>query len=1656
MYLSKIDDLLDKLIDDFFSVKIKSDSKFQKILSETNFVKFQKELNELLKTYSIQMNLGDIKDLFKNSEIQIKITETIKRYLALYMFLYIGYFYTNADSTFMNNIVEFTKNQPEYQYKIDNFFNSESNSTIINYYQMIKRMLNYLNADTPQKKDVLNARADYADVIRLKKELTEDFFKMAYYDVKDKAMQAHNIIKTIILFELYRSEKKEIYKLIELLDSTEGEFIFLDIVLPTKETIDFRNIEVLLSKKDLVKGMAYVLWDYITEYEESLFETEKSNDEKITELIESGIVIPIVDDFLLYHKDSEKYDKNTDKIKKKEDTKIRYIVNKIDVTSNINNLNDKTEAKNNFYTPMNNKKVVLVNNNEDMKIITKFINQGNVSAENSELLKDLENSTLYPFINFKDSPNGIHVGVNKTIDVIRAVSFEREGEFKQKPNSFLQMRVGSTDQILNVVGLFIPSSYNSPYCIKNGITKDVRSLGDSKNGFGLTSEFLTQTLIQNKKSNMSVFWLFDNKLDEIDLDTYEQQNKFSMEDTIKHIMGKFYDSLIDEIYNEILNKCEKLKESKEIITIDKVFNMIYSYQEDKLKITHNKILKEILEDKICSDIVTKSEIVYDINDDMVFGLAGDIIELSEIDNKNLNNKNVLRVSTEFIEEKGIYEEQEKIDGVCQHNITWDRLSELKKTDPTLFVEELYAFLQSYVVENADHDYICKSCGFHLNIKKYVQDGKYDDSSQRFIVYGMPLDTPLEDIPEYEKYKGSIRNIDKFIEKIALISNIPYFMGTSPTIKSRRKLVIKDTIDIVLNNNVVLKKFYKERNESVSKTYGIVNSNLFVFDLDNSIFIFSSKDKDYLKPIKQNNILGYIMFLMMLELNESQISYINSDKKGFCNFQVFDKVYTSLFENIKIRKNNKGDTVNVKNYPILCYLLYMLSCYVTKYSLWYYDYKEDIKDKAKKQKFLPVIQKIIINTVVDIINSILENKEESKNIIFEIIASKFYNKLNTTFANMDLYNKFKADASESLFGESKQFILTKQEAYVLTGNYLTKSYEAPHHWRKYFFPKLYLETKNIIRENYDRITNLSNCETGTYHKFEPVQNVFQCKFCGIKSSELKLSEELTKKIIKKYELIRLRELSEKICINDGKLHTFLYDEKKGKNICIKCNNSDKHTYEDDELVKLGEAINKEKLSLSEKSIKTTQELIKNKKENLSYNDKLITKLTENFNENISKDNKYKYIDEFISTIEKTLGEDLTKQNIYLKNNAYVFDHDYLGARLDKPIVITDKDNKINFKSAHPMFNTDVIYYTSYKNGKIDVFYDATSRILLGYKEENKQPVLAKNNKRMIHINYSLLNKIKLLGYPSQFIDLFEMKKEYLKEYIQDIGDKIEENIKPELIKNVIRNRHTSLKNIIYKFQRLIVRLLNSYSNKKKESEEEKQGEGEYKKEENDYFINKFDSIIENYRKKILSFNISSSSGSHQIFKHWKGICESTIVEDIKDISTDTNTINYEDINNIDKNGNMLLFYIINEWNSLLKYNDGSSVKSNLCMLLIDFINTLFELYNEEKYKYKIEYKEFYYFIHSATYIDEIKDTMGQTEGVYEEYVDENKQLTDEEKDAMEDAEEEEGALDMEGDEIDYATMYDRNFDREPREDFGEFDLSYREYQNILSLNNYYDI
>jgi hypothetical protein len=1639
MYLSKIDDFLDKIIDDYYS-NIFKNATINKLLGETNFVKFQKEINDIFKTYISSLNLTNFKEEFKNVEVQNKIIELLKRYLFTYTFLYIGYFYTNADSTYINNIVEFTKNQPSYNYKIDNFFNSASNAFIIKYYQILRQSINYLNADTPQKKEVLVNRQDYKESISFVTTLGDEFLKLAYHDIKEKNLKAHNIIKTLLLFLIYKSEKKDLFKLLEILNSSEGEFIFIDVVMPSRQVIDFRNIELLLSKKDILKGLAYTLWDYLNEYDQKLIIQDLTTEEKILRLFESGLVLPIVDDFLLYHKDVERYDKHDDKAKDKEDTKIRYIINKLENVININR-NNKTQVNKYFYMHMINKRAVTVNNYEDTKIINKFINKGNISTENAELLKELENSTIYPYINFKETDNSFMFAFNKTLDVLRYVNFEDSPDFKVKKNLRNFMRVGSNDMLMNIRGVFIPTNLNALYCIKHGNQVNIKKLVDNDNGYILSLSYIEDGIIKEKPHKTSAYWLFDVNTDKTTVESYEQSNKMTSQDIIKHTLAHLYDEIISLLQTEIIERVSKFKNN---INIDNAIKLYQNYLIDKINIAHVKTIKEKLEDTIFDQIVIRKKLEYDIFDDVVNGLTGDIIKIPEYKMPEDDTRLTLRVSTEFIKEKGIYEEKEIIQGVCQHNITWDRLSSLKKIDEKMFVDELYSFIQTYVVENADHEYICKSCGFYLNIKKYIQEGKFDDESKKFIVSGITLDKPLEDIPEYQKFKGSIRSIDKLIEKIALVINISYYVGLSVTVKSRRKAITKDVIDIVIENNRLLKRNYKERNEKASKIYGTTNSNLFAFDLDNSIFIFSSKDKDYLKPIKQNNVIGYMIFLMMLDLNESQISYINADRKGFCNFPIFDKVYQSLFGDLKFLRNNKGDTVPVKNYVIFCYVLYMLACYASKYSIWYFDFKEDAKDKAKKMKLQPIIQKIIIHTVIDIINSILENANTSRLNIYEILSIKFYNKLNSLYLNKDLYNKFKEQYKTITKEEDNTTVNKKRDAIKLTGEYLPKSYEIPHFWRKYIPPKLFLHTSESKQSQYkEYISELTNCETGDFHLWEASKGEYVCKQCNIKISEIKNNKDSNEKITKKYKYKQMETIASKYCFEDGKTHQYILDEKTNKKICNKCKKQDNDKYTHSELEKLDKNMNSINIQNIKNKLINVEDNKKKKTEELNYKEKLLQKLTDNYDKEVSKHkDNIKFIMNLIEILESNISQDMNKLNINLTNNMYILDHDHLGNSLDKPFMINEKD-KVTFKEDHPVFKCDVLTYNYYKNGKVDVFYDAISHILLGYKEENKTIVQNKNNKRKIKINYSIFNKLKQLGVSSYHMNLFDTYEEMTRDFISDVP-KLKDNEKKDIIKLIIRERHNNISNIIYKFLRLLNRIINGYFNKKDDKDKEQDFE-------KDYFINKYENLVNKYNNKMNNLETSDRDGKHSVFKHWKGIIDITTINE-PDIENINNNINIEQLNKMDTNGVKLIYYFVDELVKLINFNTQKNIKSNLCLFIIDFINEAFESYNIDKYKENIDYKQFHYFIHSVTYIDEIKDTQGVVEGVYEELVDETRELTDEEREALQDLAEEQDAIDIDGDEMDFESMHDAGLDAELNDRVMNRTepMTYKEYREILSI------
>ena len=1624
MYINKIDELVDKIIDDFYNNILKKKD-FVKISKDHNFVKYQLNINNILADYIKTINKKEIKELLDTEDNVIKVIDIIKRYLAYYFFLIIGYFYEGKKETFINNIIEFTKNQSTFNYKINNFFNAENNSILIKYFEIVKNTVLLLELE-PSKVQIAVNKPEFKTTVEFLNSLGQEFvlknFKLENLGGR-REEQSHNIIKTIIVNELYyKIEKKDVYDIISSAEKKDGEFTFIDIVVPSAYYIDFNAIEDILTKSEIRSGYTNELYKFIMENEHK-FKFEKIKpDDKILHLFNNKIIVPVVDDFLLYHKDNEKYEKSQShdqsKYKKKEDTKIRYIVSKIDSISEYYSENAKKNPvvlkniEKQFYAPLADRKAILVNNNEEIKIITKLHNQGRRSIENNEYYNDLMNYRLYPYINFKEFKEyGFSLQLSDTIDVVRQTSLSNNSS-----RNYLQLRIGSKDQVLNITGVMILSKINPIPCIKTMDivdTNDVNSKTDkSPNGYKTTSKFIKHVIFDKKKHKTSIYWKFNPQNDIAQIDKYEQLSKLNSQDDIKLVISHLYDDLLVKAYGSIINQMDNYPE----LSFYKAHKIIKIHENKLFPIPKTTEYYNMIEKYIYQEKYEKSIKQYDKNEDKFGGLFGDIIKLPNY--KNDSNKNIhkIKIVQDFIMNDVKIEktDAEKIGAICQHFISWDNITTLRKNSPTDYTYRLYDFINQYVMENNDQDYVCKSCGTQLNIKKYITDGVYDKDSDKFITFNMPMEIPLEDIPEYEKYKGIIRMVDKYLENIASVASIPFYVGTSTTIKSRRKGIVKNIIDILLIHNKNMNKRYKERHDKVDKMYGINKelTNMFIFELDNSILVYSSKDKDFYKPIKHNNIIIYIMFLLLLEVNKSQLLYMNTDKN--CNYSNFDKYGHYMFENLRIIINDNGDTAPIKNYKILCYLIYYTSCLVTKYRTWSFDSESA---KVPKNKLAPLINKVIVHTFVDVLNSILEvNQKQDKHFIYTSIANRFFLQLNDFYKDIQLSNTLKrADVSKiSALIDKKKFIISKIKSLELTGEYVKMDLDT-NDFNKCRIAKYFLKKRNLIKKKYHNANNITNCSDGMFHEWRTHNKELVCSKCNKNMHTTKYGATESSDIVEQIKLKYLQRLADKFC-KSGELHNFVHDMERKCNVCKKCKHTTMSKLTSTELHEIEEKISNHKL-LKETQNEKNDEIEKDKNEKHSrYEHAVLNQLSEEYAKITKNDNQFLYIKEFISLVESTIGKDvnINNENIFIKNDAYIIDHNHNGQPYDTPIIITDKD-KIIFKRNHGFFGVDILYYTNLKGNKIDVFYDATSFILLGYKESNKDFVLVPNTSRHITINYSLDSRIKLLGHSFKYVDIHERIKDIRKNYKNSSVDFAIKSV----IADINRVRIVRLKRIIADIQRYIYRLIYNFEDKVQEEEGSKN------------FMNK-------YYKKLNNIKIKDDNKKNKVFKDWEAVSNNIFMKSIDDevinINDKDKFISINELSKHDHSGNMILFYIMKEMSKLIEYNNNKFTKATIVFFLIDVINKSFSIYNNDIMFKNNEIKRFSYTMNSSVFMHDVEQkghgldnqlidqtVENQTEGFYGEMKDEDKDDT-EIKEQLENDQEEQDALDIDT-EIDYESGID---------------------------------
>lgn len=939
IYINKIDELIDLQFDKI-NDQLLDNKIFKKIIDSNDFSQYFKDINNFINSFIEQQEVSKIIKIKQNIDYIVKI---IQKYIGIYIFLLIGNLNTKAN--FVDNIIAINKNN-ETSHNLDFLYTVNNISVIIDLHNFIINLQNLI-----KKNDISSSK--------FLSEFGNDFVNNYLKD------SIHNLIKTVVFKEVYlKQDKEKLFNIIREIEENSFEFKYINIVVPKSDYLDKTVVDNVFARH------SNTIYNFIHESSE---EKVLSNEDKINLLFKKKLIIPIVDDFLRYNKISTTSTFYIDYAKDdvtKNDSKIKYIVTQINKLVDLHNFSDKEqkELKQNFNNSIIEKKALIINDIEEIFIIDKLEKSGKKTIERSEFFLDLINYRIYPFINFKyTDPNSFTQTLDNHITVLRAIDFVRN--VKEKPNNFIQTRM-SHDK-LNIIGIVIPNfeyfqTKIDLFCKKISTIVNVSTIGDVKNNYDNVANFLLKNnFFKNKQF---IYWLFNEKTDVIKLKEFINISNFNY---FQNAIVALYD-----IYEKIfLEHFEDLIKKQKFISVNKVMPLIDKFQDKFIQINEIEYFKlqKLLFYSYQVKIKEPEEVKYSI---------GKI--------KLINNK------VPKFEKKLIivdYDKRERdtsmdiySDAICQHFIDF---ANMKKLDINLFNQLFIFFYKNYIEVNKEGNFICKSCGTYIDLQNFVVDFDSQYGAENLTI---TLTSPLEEVKAYEKFSGIIRLLQKIIEQIGIITNSLDFVGKTLINKINRQNIIKESIDVIkfiyktnkINLTTYMEKFYSDK-YNISPNH----SNYLLFFLSSKIY--DTKEKDTLKSIKHNNIIATIVFTLINKSTEKTIKLLSFDK--ICNYFLFEKFGIKLFEKLQIIINDHNKTVPILNYPILCFLIYYFSCILIKYQIW---------DSEKSKTFDIGIQKNIIHTIINILNSIVFSYNINKNnYSLQVYATRYFINLNSIFRNKKL-------------------------------------------------------------------------------------------------------------------------------------------------------------------------------------------------------------------------------------------------------------------------------------------------------------------------------------------------------------------------------------------------------------------------------------------------------------------------------------------------------------------------------------------------------------------------------------------------------------------------------------------------------------------------------
>lgn len=385
-----------------------------------------------------------------------------------------------------------------------------------------------------------------------------------------------------------------------------------------------------------------------------------------------------------------------------------------------------------------------------------------------------------------------------------------------------------------------------------------------------------------------------------------------------------------------------------------------------------------------------------------------------------------------------------------------------------------------------------------------------------------------------------------------------------------------------------------------------------------------------------------------------------------------------------------------------------------------------------------------------------------------------------------------------------------------------------------------------------------------------------------------------------------------------------------------------------------------------------------------------------------------IDVLINPMEDMIGKEVSVEPdqlpIYVKNNVYVFNHNYQGGILPKPMIISQSSGKIIFKENHPFFKADVYYYRDNSTGT-EVYYNATTLSFAGYREKHREYILTPYTNLKMKIILSIRNRLVELGYQSSYIDMSK--------YVGPVGEQTDPervDIPPRryfrILDTIIQDHIIKIKSSITKF----ISIINKTINDTEEIEEDPKAAY--------HLIASTNSIVSKFRKQIQEV----IKPSRKYFQNWQATRDlytyqpvdwkKTVIGENLRRSINTSLINY-----YDTTSRVMVYYLVENLKMIFDDIQEESGKITFSQLVFDITNHIFRSYRADTASQEI--LRYYYIVNQSPFMIDttrkgqgLNKTAAIQEAAEEEVQEESAEIIDEDGYSAEDLKYEAEALDVE--------------------------------------------